>query len=124
METTEHCQRFNHSLQIWEHAPAFWVVSNNNNTPQQVFHSNANNEYNVELRSMMGSVESNDIQFWTNEKGNKDNNINNLRIRFNQHAHTINRDTPTRQICYFVRNLYDREIEWYRKSVNWNTSNI
>ena len=87
METPEHRQRFNHSLQIWEHAPAFGVVSNNSNTPRQVFHSTANNEYNVELRLMMGSVESNGIQFWINGKGDKNDNINNLRIGFNPHTH-------------------------------------
>ena len=49
---------------------------------------------------MMGSLESNGIQFWTNEKGDEDNNINNLRIGFNPHTQLIVTHPPDESVTW------------------------
>ena len=63
MKAIEHRRCFNHSLVFWKYAPAFWIICNNSNrTPRQVFHSN-NKEYDIDLRLMTGTSESNDTKF-------------------------------------------------------------
>ena len=89
MKSIEHKFRFNHSLEIWEHAPSFWIVCHDcNNTPRNAFYSKERHQYNVELRSMTGVLESNDVQFWINSD-NDNENRNNLRIGFNPFTNLI-----------------------------------
>ena len=60
MKSIEHRQCFNHSLEIWEHAPSFWIVCNiSNNTPRNTFHSKKGHQYNVKLQSMTGVRKTN-----------------------------------------------------------------
>ena len=108
MESIEHRRRFNHSFEFWEHAPAFWIVCNDSNrTPRQMFHSD-DKEYDIDLRSMTGTLESNDARFLIT-KNNDDGNRTNMRIGFIPHTTlSANHPSPATSLEMFSMSKWSR----------------